>query len=133
MDRVFLDANVLFSAAYRPDAGIRRLWSGTGRRLISSGYAAEEARRNLRGGDRRARLERLLGEVEIVPEVTRRTGLSAGLGLPEKDVPILAAAVTAGCTHLLTGDLRHFGPLIGHTVEGVRIERPATYLRGETD
>jgi uncharacterized protein len=26
VDRVFLDANVLFSAAYRKDAGLQRLW-----------------------------------------------------------------------------------------------------------
>ncbi len=26
MDRLFLDANVLFSAAYRDDSGLQRLW-----------------------------------------------------------------------------------------------------------
>jgi len=26
MDRLFLDANVLFSAAYRPQVGLVRLW-----------------------------------------------------------------------------------------------------------
>lgn len=27
MDRVFLDASVLFAAAYRSNAGVRQLWS----------------------------------------------------------------------------------------------------------
>ncbi len=35
-----------------------------------------------------------------------------------KDQPILAAANGAGCTHLLTGDARHFGHLYGKRVQG---------------
>jgi len=60
-----LDANLLFFAAYRPDAGIWRL-PGAG--LITSVYAAEEACRNLLSnpGQRRG-LDELLGSVEIVP------------------------------------------------------------------
>ena len=47
MDSSFLDANVLFSAAYRSDAGLRKLWRLPGVRIVSSAYAVEEARRNL--------------------------------------------------------------------------------------
>jgi uncharacterized protein len=47
MDRLFLDANVLFSAAYRPDAGLGQLWKLEGAILCSSHYALEEARINL--------------------------------------------------------------------------------------
>jgi hypothetical protein len=47
MDRLFLDANVLSSAAYRSDAGLRRLWSLDNVELCTSGYALEEARVNL--------------------------------------------------------------------------------------
>lgn len=47
MDRLFLDANILFSAAYRPDAGLRRLWEVPNVELVTSAYAGEEARRNL--------------------------------------------------------------------------------------
>ena len=47
MDRLFLDANVLFSAAYKPDARVRRLWSIKGVSLCTSRYALEEARINL--------------------------------------------------------------------------------------
>ncbi len=47
VDLVFLDANILFSAAYRPAAGLKRLWKLPGARMISSAYAIEETYRNL--------------------------------------------------------------------------------------
>jgi hypothetical protein len=43
MDRVFLDANVLFSAAYREGAGLLKLWKLGRAELITSEYAADEA------------------------------------------------------------------------------------------
>ncbi len=68
-------------------------------------------------------------KVEVVPE-GEETATSEQWGLPDKDVPVLAAAVRAEATHLLTGDLAHFGHLMGTTVDGVLILRPATYLAG---
>jgi predicted nucleic acid-binding protein len=47
MGRLFLDANVLFSAAYRPEAGLVRLWTLKDVVLCTSHYAAEEASLNL--------------------------------------------------------------------------------------
>ncbi len=61
LDRIFLDANVLFSAAYLENSGLGRLWRLEDAELLSSAYAVEEARRNL-ALDRPpalARLERL--------------------------------------------------------------------------
>jgi predicted nucleic acid-binding protein len=77
MLRVFLDANVLFSAAYRERAGLLALWKIRDARLLTSGYAAEEARRNLETPERKTRLERLLATVEIVPEASRQDCLAA--------------------------------------------------------
>ncbi len=68
MDRVFLDANVLFSAAYRPDAGLRKLWSLPKVELITSTQAREETRRNLTEPDQQKRLDPLLASVTVVPE-----------------------------------------------------------------
>ena len=48
--RVFLDANVLFSAAYRETGSVRAFFAlaAVGAcTLVSSGHAIEEARRNL--------------------------------------------------------------------------------------
>ena len=118
MRRVFLDANILFSAAYRDGAGLRKLWGLPNVVLLTSGYAVEEARRNLDTPERRERLEGLLVAVQIVMEAPR-TPSPDGARLPEKDQPILRAAIAAGATHLLTGDLRDFGHLFGHRVGGV--------------
>jgi predicted nucleic acid-binding protein len=130
VDRLFLDANVLFSAAYWRDSGLLRLWRLPRCSLLTSSYAAEEARRNLAGSNQRARLGKLLESVTIVGEA-ESLGV-ANVGLPAKDQPILAAATRAKATHLLTGDARHFGPLYGRTIGGVLITRPAPYLQGLT-
>ena len=128
MDRVFLDANVLFSAAYRSDSGLLQLWTREDCRLITSAFAHEEARRNLDSEEQRDRLEHLMADVTLVPESPRRPEHDAW-SLPDKDVPILAAAVRARATHLLTGDLAHFGHLMGKSVDGVLVLRPAAYLK----
>jgi hypothetical protein len=47
LDRVFLGANVLYSAAYMEFAGVARLWSLDDVQLLSSAYAIAKARRNL--------------------------------------------------------------------------------------
>lgn len=128
MDRVFLDANVLFSAAYREGAGLTRLWELGGVRLITSGYAAEEARRNLEGGDQQDRLAMLLRNFELVAEADP-THCAEEDRLPEKDRPILRAAVQAGATHLLTGDITHFGGFFGKRLADVLVLPPGAYLR----
>lgn len=128
MRRVFLDANVLFSAAYREGAGLLTLWKVADVELVTSGYAAEEARRNLDTPDRRARLERLLAAVAIVAEAPSTT-LSPHVLLPSKDEPILGAAIATGATHLLTGDLRDFGRLLGRRIGGVLVQTPSEFLR----
>ena len=128
MLRVFLDAKVLFSAAYGEGSGLRALWKRPDVELITSGYAAEEARRNLDTADRRLRLEELLAAVRIGPEAPH-IPLPAGVRLPEKDAPILRAAMAAGATHLLTGDLRDFGHLLGRRVAEIDVQTPGDFLR----
>jgi predicted nucleic acid-binding protein len=131
MDRLFLDANVLFSAAYRPGAGLLRLWKLKNVALCTSRYALEEARINLPHQDQQRRLIKLSARVALF-EAARRE-LPRAVSLPAKDVPILLAAVAARATHLLTGDVRHFGPYFGRKIEGVTIVLPGEYLRIRTD
>jgi toxin ParE1/3/4 len=45
----------------------------------------------------------------------------ADIRRPDKDKPILGAAMGAGCAYLVTGDKRVFGHLYGKTVEGVTV------------
>ena len=127
MDRLFLDANILFSAAYRADAGLRRLWRLPAAKLITSTYAALEARRNLNKGQC-GDLDTLLIEVEVIDLVPPAHFMKALPDLPEKDRPILFAAVSAKATHLITGDITHFGVFFGKKLKGVLIVSPADYL-----
>jgi uncharacterized protein len=130
MDRLFLDANVLFSAAYRPGAGLVRLWKLENVVLCSSRYALEEARANLSDESQRSRLAELSATLELF--ASGDCELPPGVSLPVKDVPILCAAIAAQATHLLTGDLRHFGPLFGKKTAGLTVLLPADYLRRST-
>jgi uncharacterized protein len=128
MDRVFLDANVLFSAAYRPGTGLLELWKLNNVVLCSSRYALEEARINLSENTQHERLAELSKKLELFEASSEL--LPPDISLPEKDIPILAAAIAARATHLLTGDIKHFGAFLGKKIAGVRIDRPADYLRG---
>ena len=128
MDRVFLDANVLFSAAYRTDSGLLRLWEVSRAVVVSSDYALEEARRNLPTEAQRVALAALAARTEIVRGACESVPLPRRVKLPADDEPIMRAAMAARCTHLLTGNLRDFGPYVDTRVAGVLIQRPATYL-----
>lgn len=127
MDRLFLDANILFSAPYEPNAGLLRLWKLRNVVLCSSRYALEEARFNLSEEAQKRRLARLARTLEFYDAPLGR--LPAGISLPEKDVPILLAAIEARTTHLLTGDVRHFGPFFGKTIANILMLLPSAYLR----
>ena len=127
MDRLFLDANVLFSAAYRTDAGLLQFWKLKDVILCSSHYAVEEARINLSENAQRRRLAKLAQRLRLF-EATRQD-FRSGLSLPEKDAPILLAAIEAQATHLITGDVRHFGSYFGKQIEGILILSPSDYLK----
>jgi predicted nucleic acid-binding protein len=127
LERAFLDANVLFSASWAARSKLLRLWKLEDVEVVTSAYAAEEARRNLEPGERRARLEALLARTRVVPESGSRE-IPAGLRLRDKDRPIFAAAVACGATHLVTGDWRDFGPFFGRRVAGVLILPPSEFL-----
>ena len=120
MLRVFLDANVLFSAS-NADSNIARLIAQlieTGQ-AVTSDFAAEEAKRNilLKRPDWSGALDALLGEVNVVSSIK----FDLPVELTEKDRPILCAAIRSGCQYLSTGDRRDFGHLYDHTVQGVTL------------
>jgi predicted nucleic acid-binding protein len=127
MDRLFLDANVLFSAAYKKDARVLRLWTLKDAALFTSRYALEEARFNLESEEHRARLETLSRELHFAEASDR--ALPRGVTLPEKDQPILQAAIEAKADYLLTGDVRHFGAYFGKIIESITIMPPGQYLK----
>lgn len=126
--RIFLDANILFSAA-KSDGAMRHLLAllrAAGHELFADGYVIEEARRNLiakaNGGV--AALAELLRGVRIPPLHPASPAPATRPPLPEKDRPVLAAAILLRCDALLTGDRTHFGKLWGRTISGVTIHSP---------
>ena len=130
MDRVFLDATILYSAGYKDTSALRKLWELTEVELLTSFYAVDEAHRNLaidKPGQIES-LEQLIGTMTVVADPAEAFALPDGIDLVEKDRPILLAAMVARATHLLTGDKDHFGKYFGQTVAEVRILRPRDYL-----
>ena len=118
--RVFLDANVLFSAS-NADSNIAQLvdWlseRGTG---VSSDLAVEEARRNLA-----LKRPRWLGEferIQTILEIVPSASFALPVALAIEDAPLLCSAVVAKCDYFVTGDRRDFGHLYGRSVLGVEV------------
>ncbi|NWG30736.1 MAG: PIN domain-containing protein [Rhodocyclaceae bacterium] len=134
-DRLFLDANVLFTAAHRPHGKAAFLFTIAARgpnppwQMFSSAYAAEEARRNLQAKFPAALSDwpAIVARLRVVPQ----PGMPRlPLALPEKDQPIWAACHAARCTHLLTGDLKDFGPHMNQPEQtgGIVIQTVGEYL-----
>lgn len=127
--KAFLDANILFSAAVGGPA-FDLLWSlgDAGRvALFSSRTCVIEAERNLQRKRRDAlrHLDHRMHLVQVVPDVTQDV---EGFGLPPKDAPIYATAVAIAADVFLTGDLRHFGGLMGRTDVPVRVRTVRAFL-----
>jgi predicted nucleic acid-binding protein len=126
--RVFLDANILFSAA-KSDGAIRKLL----RLLIDSGhecrvdeYVVIEARRNLavKGPVALGALDTLLAGFRICQVQATAERLTDLDWLAEKDRPVMAAPIRSRCDALVTGDRTHFGPGYGNVFGGVTIHSP---------
>lgn len=128
MDRVFLDANVLVSAALTPRSRLAELWSRPNVRLTGSPYMVAEARRNVTEPKATQRMEQLLVCVAVLPAEPADFPIPNDPCLPAKDRPVLLAAIASGSDYLLTGDATHFGALYGCTFGGVTVMRPGEYL-----
>jgi predicted nucleic acid-binding protein len=129
MDRVFLDANVIFSAAYNPRRRLGKLWQLSDVELVTSDHAAAEALRNLRlkYPSRVEAATRMLDECGIV-RIASLPRLRRFPELSESDALILMAAIRCRANFLLTGD-QDFARYFGRLVDGVMILRPGDYLR----
>jgi predicted nucleic acid-binding protein len=131
--RLFLDANVLFSAALSPEGAASSLFAFAGAgacELVTSAFVVAEVTRNLRIKAPEAvdRGERLIASVGIVVEADARLVDRIGVQLPAKDRPVLAAALGCQATVLVTGDRRHFGSLFGRCFGGTVVLSPREAL-----
>lgn len=132
--KLFLDANVLFTAAYSPQGASSALFdlAAAGRcHLVASRFAIDEARRNIsiKAPVHLAALDERVRSVVVVGEAGP-DGVARAQAAPlvEKDAPILAAAWAAHVDVLVTGDRAHFGHLMGRTVEGLVVLTPREAL-----
>ncbi|HTB62016.1 MAG TPA: hypothetical protein VK737_00395 [Opitutales bacterium] len=121
--RVFLDANILFSASL--GRGVVPTLTEALRlrhQTFTAQLAVEEAKRNLarKSPKALAGLDAALVQVVIVSEF----GLPHGLDLPANDGQLLGIAIAQGCTHFLSGDKRHFGAHYGKNIQGVIVLSP---------
>lgn len=132
MKRIFFDANVLFTAAHNPNgkAALVIELGATGHwRLVTSVYAAEEARRNLslKFPSNLPMLEKQLTNFLLVHPTASAPRID---GLVDKDQPIFQAAYSCKSTHLLTGDIKDFGPWMNQPdrTYGIVIQTVAQFL-----
>lgn len=121
--KVFLDANILFSAA-APKSNVAKLIDLVQEhgQCVTSPYAVEEARKNLQ--------LKQFGSLEIFElllttvTVSNKLVLDLPVTIKSKDIPILGSAIAQQCTYLLTGDKRDFGLFFGNTIAGVMVVSP---------
>ena len=132
--RIFLDANVLFTAAHNPKgkAAFTIELGGTGHFLLFTSDAAfEEAKRNLavKYPDCLPLLDDFLGRITLF---TADLSAPFPAGLPPKDAIIFQAAVACHATHFLTGDLQHFGPFMNQpdATNSIVIQTVSEFLAG---
>jgi len=130
--RLFLDANVLFTAAHRPQGKAALICELTGEEtwsLVTSELAIEEARRNLMRKFPQC-LQALDTILQRVERVSPSPPFDCPVPLPEKDQPIFAGALRAAATHFLTGDRKHFGCYMNDAdrTGGVVVQTVADFL-----
>ena len=130
--KVFLDANILFSASATTSQVARLLaivqQYGS---CVTNSYAVEEARKNLE----LKKFGTLEGLDSLLEKVTfsNKLILNLPVDLKAKDVPILGGAIASQwaespiaqkCTYLLIEDKKDFGFLFGQQVDGVLVVSP---------
>lgn len=128
IDRVFLDASILYSACQVEDR-LHELWelADKGRcQLLASQYAIEKAIHNLRHFNELKPLESYLPSVQIVLESDTR--LRCPIALPRRARVVLMAAISAKSDYFLTGDTEYYGRYLGQTIMGTKILSPRGYL-----
>lgn len=121
--RVFLDANILFSAS-NANSNIAKLidivWQT--HTAVTCDFAVEEAHRNikLKRSAWEADFLTLKQRLEVVPTIT----FELAVVIEAKDKPILCSAIDSSCELLVTGDRRHFGHLYDQTFQATTVVSP---------
>lgn len=126
--KIFLDANIIFSLSYG-SKGLIRLWKKLKRDkhlIVTSKYVLEEVRRNIDNPVHLKRFKRLIKDIVVVSEGDPE--MICPVALPDKDKPVLIAAIVAKADYFLTGDITHFGKYFGQTIKGVKISSVRDFI-----
>lgn len=136
MTRVFLDANILFSAASFKGSRFTAFILHSKQASIRCLYSApvlEEVIRNLKKKhpSNLQALGPLLACMELVPQGAERP---CPINLPTKDHHVFLAAVAGKADVLITGDIKDFGPYMNKPKQsaGILIQTFAQFIAGET-
>jgi predicted nucleic acid-binding protein len=134
--RIFLDANIIFSASHKEDHRFLQFWKMRDLIPMTSMYVVDETQRYCVSTSQSARLTRLLQQTHFVSDIPGAF-LPRGIVLPATGAPILAAAVFAGADYLITGDKYHFGkwmlaPIETHLGQLI-IQEPSRFLIDHKD
>jgi predicted nucleic acid-binding protein len=141
MIRAFIDASVLFAATYSSTGTARDLINlGLQQQiiLVISPHVTGEVRRNLSNKypERLTTFELILANAnfEEIDKPTREEVLEAAEYTAFKDAPIVAAAIKAECSHLITFDRKHLldRPEVAEQ-SGLKIITPADMLNELSD
>ena len=118
--KVFLDANILFSASFQKSA-LREFLDDLASvaELVTSQHAVEEARRNV--ASKRAANSAALETFLLTVHAFAVEAFDVEVTIAEKDIPILCGAIATNADFLLTGDKKDFGSLYGEEIQGVKV------------
>ncbi len=110
--RLFLDANILFTAAYNPKglaAALIKKASSLRLEIYASEYALEEAHYNLalKFPEALPEFEEIKNQIQVISVYVDLN--FNPLNLPFDDLPIFQGALKCRAQYLLTGDKKAFG------------------------
>ena len=120
--RVYLDANILFSASLREEHKFLQFWRMRDLVPITSMYAIDETQRNCVSSVHAARLAHLLEQTHLVSDIPGAF-LPRGIVLPAH--------------YVITGDKHHFGKWMNTPIQThlgmLLIQEPSPFLAEHKD
>jgi len=118
--KIFVDANILFSASQK-ESPTRKVFEAATlyAEIVSNVHAWEEAKRNLLL--KRPQYSAGLKQLERHVRLSYAFYKDLTIDLPQQDVPVLSGAIGSECTHLWTSDKRHFGKFYEKKIQGVTV------------
>ncbi len=104
------------------------LWDLPEVEILISQFIIAEVNRHFPQAEHPSRLWQLVYRSHLIPDGVEVV-LPAAITLPSKDRPILQSAIAARADLLITGDVKHVGPLFGCLMHGVLTEQTKVFKK----